>query len=99
MTTAIIILAVLLLMAICVALFYRSRADIILRTSRSQQIQINAYRDADSRTLAEHLFRYIEAITPDYIQIENVEELCHGVPLMKMVVHCQKTVVALMCVG
>lgn len=31
-------------------------------------------RDADSRTLAEHLFRYIEAIYPDYIQIENVEE-------------------------
>lgn len=31
-------------------------------------------RDADSRTLAEHLFRYIEAIKPDYIQIENVEE-------------------------
>ena len=31
-------------------------------------------RDADSRTLAEHLFRYIEAIDPDYIQIENVVE-------------------------
>lgn len=31
-------------------------------------------RDADSRTLAEHLFRYIEALCPDYIQIENVEE-------------------------
>lgn len=31
-------------------------------------------RDADSRTLAEHLFRYIEALSPDYIQIENVEE-------------------------
>lgn len=31
-------------------------------------------RDADSRTLAEHLFRYIEAVDPDYIQIENVEE-------------------------
>jgi DNA (cytosine-5)-methyltransferase 1 len=31
-------------------------------------------RDADSRTLAEHLFRYIEEINPDYIQIENVEE-------------------------
>lgn len=31
-------------------------------------------RDADSRTLAEHLFRYIECIDPDYIQIENVEE-------------------------
>ncbi len=31
-------------------------------------------RDADSRTLAEHLFRYIETINPDYIQIENVEE-------------------------
>lgn len=31
-------------------------------------------RDADSRTLADHLFRYIEEIDPDYIQIENVEE-------------------------
>lgn len=31
-------------------------------------------RNADSRTLAEHLFRYIESIDPDYIQIENVEE-------------------------
>ena len=31
-------------------------------------------RDADSRTLAEHLFRYIEALKPDYIQIENVRE-------------------------
>ena len=31
-------------------------------------------RDADSRTLAEHLFRYIDMIDPDYIQIENVEE-------------------------
>lgn len=31
-------------------------------------------RDADSRTLAEHLFRYIEALEPDYIQIENVRE-------------------------
>lgn len=36
-------------------------------------------RDADSRTLAEHLFRYIEAINPDYVQIENVEEfMCWG---------------------
>lgn len=31
-------------------------------------------RDADSRTLAEHLFRYIDDLDPDYIQIENVEE-------------------------
>jgi DNA (cytosine-5)-methyltransferase 1 len=36
-------------------------------------------RDADSRTLADHLFRYIEAVNPDYIQIENVEEfMCWG---------------------
>lgn len=47
-------------------------------------------RDADSRTLAEHLFRYIEAISPSYIQIENVEEfMCwgdldeHGKPVSK----------------
>lgn len=31
-------------------------------------------RDADSRTLANHLFRYIKAIDPDYIMIENVKE-------------------------
>lgn len=36
-------------------------------------------RDADSRTLAEHLYRYIETLKPDYIQIENVEEfMCWG---------------------
>lgn len=36
-------------------------------------------RDADSRTLAEHLYRYIETLNPDYIQIENVEEfMCWG---------------------
>ena len=36
-------------------------------------------RDADSRTLAEHLFRYIDALHPDYIYIENVEEfMCWG---------------------
>lgn len=47
-------------------------------------------RDADSRTLAEHLFRYIDALDPDYIQIENVEEfMCwgeldeHGRPVSK----------------
>ena len=38
-------------------------------------------RDADSRTLAEHLFRYIEAIKPDYIQIENVEEFMSWGPI------------------
>lgn len=38
-------------------------------------------RDADSRTLAEHLFRYIEAINSDYIQIENVEEFMSWGPM------------------
>ena len=37
-------------------------------------------RNADSRTLAEHLFRYIEALNPDYIQIENVEDLYRLIP-------------------
>jgi site-specific DNA-cytosine methylase len=31
-------------------------------------------RDADSRTLADHLPRYIKALDPDYVQIENVVE-------------------------
>lgn len=39
-------------------------------------------RDADSRTLAEHLFRYIEAIDPDFVQIENVEEFMSWGPLI-----------------
>ena len=42
-------------------------------------------RDADSRTLAEHLFRYIESINPDYIQIENVEEFMSWGRWMKTV--------------
>ena len=32
-------------------------------------------RDADSRTLAEHLFRYIEQLNPDYIQIEYLQPI------------------------
>lgn len=47
-------------------------------------------RNADSRMLAEYFFRYIEAIDPDYIQIENVEEFMswgsldeNGKPLSK----------------
>lgn len=38
-------------------------------------------RDADSRTLADHLHRYVEAIHPDYIQIENVVEFRSWGPL------------------
>lgn len=38
-------------------------------------------RDPDSRTLADHLFRYIEIIDPDYIQIENVVEFMSWGPL------------------
>lgn len=38
-------------------------------------------RDADSRTLAEHLFRYQKALNPDYIEIENVVEFQSWGPL------------------
>lgn len=48
-------------------------------------------RDADSRTLAHHLFPYIESLKPDRIQIENVEEFMswgeldeHGKPVSKL---------------
>ncbi|OPC76196.1 DNA methyltransferase [Elizabethkingia miricola] len=43
-------------------------------------------RDADSRTLADHLFRYIEALDPDSVQIENVEEFLIWGPLEPKVV-------------
>lgn len=36
-------------------------------------------KNADSRTLADHMFMYIEAINPEYFYIENVREfLCWG---------------------
>lgn len=38
-------------------------------------------RDADSRTLADHLDRYIIALDPDYVQIENVVEFMSWGPL------------------
>lgn len=38
-------------------------------------------RDADSRTLADHLHRYVEALQPDYVQIENVVEFMAWGPL------------------
>lgn len=40
-------------------------------------------RDADSRTLANHLFRYQEMLDPDSIYIENVEEFLTWGPLDK----------------
>lgn len=38
-------------------------------------------RDADSRTLADHMFMYIEAIDPDYFWVENVREFMAWGPL------------------
>lgn len=38
-------------------------------------------RNADSRTLADHLDRYVLALDPDYIQIENVVEFMSWGPL------------------
>jgi DNA (cytosine-5)-methyltransferase 1 len=38
-------------------------------------------RDVDSRTLAEHLLRYVDAIDPHYLYIENVEEFLSWGPL------------------
>lgn len=61
-------------------------------------------RDTDSRTLAEHLFRYIEALTPDYIQIENVEEFMswgdldeNGRPISKDAGRCYRQWVTKVC--
>nr|WP_293837521.1 DNA cytosine methyltransferase [uncultured Arsenicibacter sp.] len=39
-------------------------------------------RDADSRSLADHMPRYIEAINPDYFMIENVREFMSWGPLV-----------------
>tara|TARA_R110000796_G_scaffold161858_6_gene278654 strand:- start:518 stop:1708 length:1191 start_codon:yes stop_codon:yes gene_type:complete len=38
-------------------------------------------RDADSRTLAKHLFRYVKHLDPNYLYIENVREFLSWGPL------------------
>lgn len=38
-------------------------------------------RNADSRTLANHLFMYLDTLDPDYLMIENVEEFMSWGPL------------------
>jgi len=38
-------------------------------------------RDADSRSLADHLFRYLNFLTPDFLWIENVREFMSWGPL------------------
>ena len=43
-------------------------------------------RDADSRTLANHLDRYVAALDPDYVQIENVVEFMSWGPMIGKVV-------------
>lgn len=48
-------------------------------------------KNADSRTLADHMFMYIEAINPDYFYVENVREFLswgpldeHGKPISRL---------------
>lgn len=43
-------------------------------------------RDADSRALAEGLFRYLDALEPDYLLIENVEDFMSWGPCIPKVV-------------
>ena len=62
---------------------YHSKSKLLLHASLEctnfSKAKGGQPRDADSRTLAEHLFRYIDALHPDYIYIENVEEfMCWG---------------------
>ena len=42
-------------------------------------------RDADSRTLADHLDRYVTALNPDYVKIENVVEFMSWGPMTSRV--------------
>lgn len=44
-------------------------------------------READNRTLAEELYRYIEEIQPDYVDVENVMEFLSWGPLR---IACEK---------
>lgn len=48
-------------------------------------------RDPDSRTLAEHLFRYIEHLAPDYIYSRTSANLCHGAIWMQKAIRSALT--------
>ncbi|MDR1098708.1 MAG: DNA cytosine methyltransferase [Tannerella sp.] len=54
-------------------------------------------RDADSRSLPEEMYRYIRAINPDIIQVENVKEFLDWGPLIIKVVRDKKTKRELYC--
>lgn len=43
-------------------------------------------RDADSRTLAWHIFRYLDVLNPDGLWIENVKEFQQWGPMMEKVI-------------
>lgn len=79
MTTATffaIMLALFLGAAIMVAMYYRYRADNILRTSRSQQIQINAYRDANRDPNAIYCVQRVETDLHEYRQYNGCWGVC-----------------------
>ncbi|MDR3062047.1 MAG: DNA cytosine methyltransferase [Dysgonamonadaceae bacterium] len=54
-------------------------------------------RDPDSRSLPEEMYRYIKAIDPDIIQVENVKEFLDWGPLIVKVVRDKKTKEELYC--
>jgi DNA (cytosine-5)-methyltransferase 1 len=54
-------------------------------------------RDPDSRSLPEEMYRYIKAINPDIIQVENVKEFLDWGPLIVKVVRDKKTGEELYC--
>lgn len=76
MTTSFIILSLLLVVAILAAWFYRSRADIILRESRSQQIENYAYRDANLDPNAFYNVQRVETDRPEYRQYNGCWGVC-----------------------
>lgn len=62
-----------------------------LECTNFSKAKVGQSRDADSRTLAEHAYRYFDAfeeagILFDYIQIENVEEFMSWGPLIVKVI-------------
>lgn len=71
-----IMLALFLGAAIVIALFYHLRAKTILRTSHSQQIQINAYRDANRDPNAFYCVQRVETDLPEYRQYNNCWGVC-----------------------
>lgn len=72
-------LALFLGAAIMVAMHFRNRAEIMQRNNLSQQVQINAYRDANRDPKAFYCVQRVETDLPEFRQYNGRWGVCRRI--------------------